>query len=168
MLDFLRFWNRNRRRQIFRYWDGKRTRVLDPLAAWRQLWEDPDCSPERDFGPACGIAPNGQSMDYDPAAQDRVLTLARKMFGVEPWTEKTPRGLTVNETFELLWGFMSYMDGLKKKRDQLLTSSARSDSTSSVPTSESLTTPSESDSSSISPGSSLGEQPVSAKHSVQL
>jgi hypothetical protein len=159
-------WLKPKRLDIYHFWDGARWRAVDPLVAWRTMWEHPLCDPDRDFGPATGYGPSGETISYDPQAQDRVLAMARDMFGVSPWTESQP-GLTINETFSLLWDFLGYMESLKKKRSPLPTTSAHSGSTSSPPTDSSITPP-ESDLSSIELESRSDASSSSSKRSVQL
>ena len=144
---------REHNRQLFRYWDGQKKRSIDPLLSWRSMWEDPECCHD------------GSLIEYDPTAQDRVLNMTRRMFGVAPWVENGG-GLTINETLELLWSFMRYMDAIKKKQDPLPMQSAPTDSTLSPE--ESSHTNSESDSSSTSPGPTREDPQVSSKRSVQL
>lgn len=136
-------------RNIFRYWDGKKQRAVDPAVAWRRMFEFPDCDIEKDFGPATCIGANGERVDFDPAAQQRVLLMTRDMFKVQEWDENVP-GLTVDETFELLLRFLHYMNALKKKRGPLPTPSGPSDSTSFPEEGQSSTTRPASDSSSTS------------------
>lgn len=148
---------RSTRREIFTYWDGERERRLDPLVAWRQLWGDTECNPQRDFGPATGAS----GEPYDPEAMDRVLALIEKMFGSKPWDEKTDKGLTVNERLSLLWAYLGYMTELKKKQGHSQTQSPATDSESSPTTSEPITPP-VSDSSSMPAASTSDEQPSSS------
>ena len=157
-------WFSNKRRNIFRYWDGSRTRAIDPAVAWRMMWEHPECDPNRDFGPATTVGPDNTHVEFDGAAQDRVLSMIRDMFHVKAYAEDSP-GLTIDETFGLLWSFMKYMEGLKKKRGPLPTMSAPSASSSSD---ESSITPQESDSASIESESRSAEPLSSSKRSYQL
>ena len=131
-------WLLQKRRRIFRFWDGSRWRAVDPLRAWRLLWNHPTCSPEKDFGPATGAHPD----KFEPDAQDRVLGMIQDMFGVKPWSEDTP-GLTIDETLNLLWDFIRYMNDLKKKPNTTPTMSAPTESESCK---EDSTTPCMSDS----------------------
>jgi hypothetical protein len=156
-------WFRRRRCNIFRFHDGIRNRAIDPLVAWRAMWEHPTCNPNSDFEPAVGIAPDGSPSKYDPAAQDRVLDMAREMFALRAYSEDSP-GLTIEETFNLLWSFMNYMNALKKKPAVSPTPSAASASGSSQPS----TTPPESASSSTSSELRSDEPSPSSKRSVRL
>jgi hypothetical protein len=116
-------------RYLFRYWDGAKQRALDPVAAYRKIWSFPECDLIEDSK----VAMNPPSSDGKPvypigevyAAEDRLRTMAREIFGVQEWTEKQP-GLTVDETDELLNRFMAYCADLKKKRNPLPISSAPS------------------------------------------
>jgi len=152
-----------RRRDIFRYWDGRRERAIDPLVAWARMWEDPQCDPQRDFGPATGMSGEGLPVDFDPAARDRVLAMARRMFDVQEFSESTP-GLTIDETFSLLWTFIGFMNAIKKKRAPLPTMSPPTPS----PTSEGSTTRPASDSTSTGTESTNGEPSSSSKRSIRL
>src|SRR3990167_1585100 len=146
-------WYRQRARNIFHFWDGTKRRAIDPAVAWRKMWEDDDCNPQRDFGPACGIGSDGSPVTFEAAAQERVLGMARRMFGIQAWSE-TPPGLTIDETFSLLWSFLGYMDQLKKKRAPLPPTSQPTDQVSSEETS---TTRPSSDSNSTGHSSTSAE-----------
>ena len=161
MFAFLR---RDSRRDIFQYWDGSKYRRCDPLVAWRALWEDPEVDPKLDFELATGLNAQGESVDYDPAAQDRVIGLIRKIFDVTAWTETTA-GLTVNETFALLWEFLRYVNAMKKKREQTPMQSPPTELKSSA---DASTTPPDLDSSSTKDESTSAEQPSTSKRSVVL
>lgn len=159
-------WFANRSRNIFSYWDGVKKRAIDPAVAWRKMWENEDCKPQRDFGPATGIGQDGSPVEFEAAAQERVLRMAREMFGVQAWTEETP-GLTIDETFALLWSFLGYMDQLKKKRAPLPTTSPPTASNSTSPVEDS-TTRLASDSCSTGSESKSDEPSSSSKRSYQL
>lgn len=115
---FSRLFRRADRRDIFRYWDGKRYRYADPLVVWHDIWSDPNVDPAVDFQAATGIGSDGSQVEYDAEAEQRVLAMIRKVFGVQQWSEKV-KGLTVRETFILMWGFLTYVNGLKKKHAPL-------------------------------------------------
>jgi hypothetical protein len=113
---FARFfqWLYNRRaeqsRQIFRYWDGKRTRRADPMAVIVSLREDPEYLSER----------HDQLIDAgDKEAQLIAIRAVQRVFGIEPFEQG---GLTYTECLSLLMSFYLYLDALKKNIDQLLTS----------------------------------------------
>lgn len=120
----LRHFSRSLRsdREIFVYSDGQQERSIDPLLAWRQLWNDP----EVDLAAEAKVArdpkierPGKEPVSMYPAAEvlaaeDRVIGLTRKVFGVKPLAEG---GLTMRETDALLGRFLRYADALKKKRN---------------------------------------------------
>lgn len=161
---FSRLLRRKSRRDIFRYWDGKQYRYADPLVIWQKLWSDPTVDPNVDFTLATGIDSDGNATEYDADAERRVLEMIRNLFGVRQWTESS-YGLTVRETFTLMWEFLRYINDLKKKHAPLPTQSPRSDWKSSEK--ESITPP-EPDSSST-PTESTEEDPASSsKRSVVL
>jgi len=162
---FLFGYLRESRRQLFRYWDGKKKRRIDPLPAWRMMFDNPDCIPDDDFGPATGVNAEGNEIAFDGEAQDRVLNMTRKMFGVKEWSESSG-GLTANETLDLLWSFMGYMSELKKRDDRTRTRPAPSASESSPE--ETSPTSSESDLSSTKEEPTSDEPQESSKRSVQL
>lgn len=41
LFDWLRRWTESRRRAVFRFWDGKRTRHIDPMSVYRSLRSHP-------------------------------------------------------------------------------------------------------------------------------
>lgn len=161
---FSRLLRRADRRDIFRYWDGKRYRYADPLVVWQKLWSDTTVDPNIDFQLATGIDSDGNSVEYESDAERRVLEMIRNLFGVRQWTE-SEYGLTVRETFTLMWEFLRYINDLKKKHAPLRIPSQPSDSKSSE---EESITPPEPDLSST-PTESTGEDPASSsKQSVVL
>ena len=136
------FWKR-RRRDIFEFWDGVKTRRIDPLMAWDKMWTCEGCTPNLDM-PA---ADNG-----DREAWRRVQAMARDMFGVTAYTEDIP-GLTEDELDSVLADFLLFMGGLKKKREA---SRMRWESMA-LASSPVLATPPDADSSSTPSESSDGE-----------
>lgn len=156
-------WWRQRQREIFRYWDGTRHRAIDPLVAWRLMWEHPECKPQDDFATAVGQDSEGNPVPFSQEALDRVLAMARQMFDVRPYSETSP-GLTIDETLAVLWSFMAFMRQLKKKREPLPTTSAPTGS--SLP--DASTTPPASDSTSIETESKSDAPSSSSKRSIHL
>lgn len=153
------------RRDIYRYWDGSRWRARDPLVAWRAIWEDPDVDPKIDFELATGLNSRGENVEYNPESQDKVLAMIRRIFDVEQFSESHPRGLTINETFALLWDFLRYANSLKKKPSPTPTPSPPTGSESSDGSS---TTRPASDSSSTRSEPTSAEPPKPLKRSVAL
>ncbi len=110
-------------REIFFYEDGSgQTRAIDPLLAWRRLWSDPECDLaaeakvardpqiERAGKPPIAIYAAAEVL----AAEEKVINLTRRVFGVKPFEEG---GLTLRETDALLGRFLRYADEIKKKRN---------------------------------------------------
>ena len=119
-------------RLLFRYWDGVRRRSIDPVLAHRLIWNDQDCELLKDAAIARNPRKHDGS-DFYPrsevhAAEDRIRTLTRNVFGLSAWSEKTP-GLTLDETDSLLHEFIAFCDDFKKKRNASRTPSAPTDST---------------------------------------
>jgi len=122
---------RKAERDLFAYFDGEKTRNIDPLVAWRGIWghREIDLSSEVKISANLTLA-DGKTA-YTPeevyAAEDRIRQLTREVFDLKAWSETAP-GLTVAETDEVLANFLDYMEGLKKKRKTLPMTSRPSDS----------------------------------------
>jgi len=139
---------RNRKRLIWQYYDGRRTRWADPLLIWSRLAIDEDW-PEMVAQAEAGQEPGLSQVR-------RRLTEA---FEAEPFDPQTGRGLTTWDLLDLFTQYMAYLEGLKKKRDSgpmpLLISVLRSSGDS--PAGKSGGTSSGPDSTSTPSGSSEGE-----------
>jgi hypothetical protein len=140
-------------RGLFRYWDGSKRRAIDPVAAYRQLFNDPDCDLLSDVATAHNPLNEDGSRFYSPqdviAAEDRLRALTRKIFGVAMWTE-SQSGLTLDETDELLNGFVGFCEDLKKKRKPLPIASVPTTSTEPCDSSDSDDYPTSTESASCS------------------
>ena len=97
-------WLRNRKRQLFRYWDGARWRRADPLRLWRRIVNEWD-----ELRPLLECADTGK----EPETTQAIQWLCG-LFGVSRWSEDNARGLTDAELFGLLEQFYGYLDALKK------------------------------------------------------
>lgn len=107
-----------RTRDVFEFWDGERRRSVDPLIIHRRLWTDEACDLRADARLSSGQQDEGQPLPTPAevmAAEDRILGLVRRVFGVRAYSEGTP-GLTVGETFGLLARFLEYTSALRKRR----------------------------------------------------
>lgn len=149
---------RRRRRDIFQFWDGRRIRRIDPLVAWRVMWQHPTCNVSDDLN----AADNG---DFE--AQARALAMTRDMFGVQAWSEDSP-GLTVDETYSLLCDFLDYMGRKKKAPGSSPPPSPPSDSTFCPEAAEASTMPPESGSSSTRSESSAAAPITPSKPSLKF
>jgi len=97
----------NRKRSIFRYWDGFRDRIIDPMVPYRRLLSHKDFDWER--------TPVLIEVDDEKMAADALGLTAiavREAFEVEPHGDKG--GLTEWECLELLQVFVMSMMSLKK------------------------------------------------------
>lgn len=145
MLSFLENWWRGRRQQrrraIFRYWDGRAFRTADPLAVYRLLATHPKFDWER----------HPREIDEgDAEATDTTLSAVREVFGVQMFDAATRRGLTEAETLNLLIEFVNYL-GLLKKSIRLPPILRRATGPAYSPQTNARTTNSMSDSGSTSP-----------------
>jgi hypothetical protein len=120
MLGWLRnLFSRGDDRLLFRYWDGVKQRAIDPVGAYRRVWNDDQCNLLSDATTARN-PPGPEGTAFYPfseviAAEDRLRELTRRVFDVKEWTESQP-GLTLDETDLLLNNFLSFCADLKKKR----------------------------------------------------
>lgn len=136
---------RNRGRAIFRFWDGMRERVADPLVIHRALMAHPEFNWE--------TTPALIDVDDDKISTDAIRVTAdgvRSAFGV-PSLEAG--GLTEMELVHLLVQFTSYLADLKKSIGSPPTSP---EPTGSAPSGTSTTRPA-SDSGSTHCASRLAE-----------
>lgn len=103
LVRLLPFLDRERGRQIFRFWDGRKMRGMDPLVAFGGLVNHPKYNSET----TPLLAQTG-----DEEAYRTMLGAARDVFGVQPWSESG--GLTEIETMQLMYQFADFMAELKK------------------------------------------------------
>ena len=92
-------------RKIFRYFDGRRRRRIDPLAAARALWADEQFRPDKT--PALVEAGDDDAVEVAVRAVGRV-------FGAVPKRKRRP-GLERKEMLALLREFYDYLSDVKKK-----------------------------------------------------
>lgn len=103
----MRFWRKNKDREIFRFWDGKAHRGIDPIKALRALHTHDTFNIATD--PL--MAEKG-----DQESIAKTLQAIRDAFGVTEYSEQNGKssGLTEGEQFELFWQFFEFVDALKK------------------------------------------------------
>lgn len=116
------WFRRERKRQIFTFWDGNRLRRIDPMVVWEKLVEHPTFVEERHVTAA---------LRGEPEAVRIVVATVCDVFGVREWSEGRG-GLLRNECFDLLSSFYDYLDALKKNTVEHATSLPPMDSESSV------------------------------------
>lgn len=113
-------WRRRRRRKsraVFRFFDGRRTRAVDPWKAYVDLHTHPKFT----FDMAVSID-EGDREDTEIAA-----AAAAEVFGVTRFQDDEQFGLTDGELVELLMSFSIYVADAKKKYDSMLASLAATD-----------------------------------------
>jgi len=108
-----------REREIFRFWDGGRTRTADPLAIWIALHDDPEFN--YDTTPAFVDA-------GDIAAIKTTVGAVRRIFGLKSFEAG---GLTSQECLELLAVYFLYEESLKKSTSEPATPQSPTGSESS-------------------------------------
>jgi hypothetical protein len=125
------FWKKKEEtdREIFRYFDGKQMRAIDPLPVWRAMWDDPDT-----FDPKEDIHAAEQDANWE-----RVTTFVEKHFKIIHFDPVTEEGLMISEITQLLWEYFAFINEIKKKRGMPLTASPPSDTNSSPIGSEEAT-----------------------------
>lgn len=123
LTDAYRRWRRNRARNVFRFFDGRRTRAVDPYAVYRFL----DCHDKFKWD-------HLQEVDEDDlAAADITIAAAREAFGLPCYGEGKDE-LTAAEVLDIVRDFGEFATNAKKKYDRGSTSSPRMDGTSSATT----------------------------------
>ena len=123
VVDYFRRRRRNRDRQLFRYFDGRRTLAIDPLEVHIALelhdqfnWNDGDLL-----------------VAGDPEVTQRVISTVCDVFHVEKWDGETGRGLTGAECLEVFDSYLAYCEEVKKNTDPGLISPPPTESESCSP-----------------------------------
>lgn len=111
--------SRSQDRDIFRFWDGKDNRGIDPLWAYRALLAHPDFDWEVHPGLIDQMDSDDRSLrDLAVQASELTVQAVKDVFGVRSWTNEAP-GLTESEMIGLLIGFVDYLVGVKKNTNHL-------------------------------------------------
>ena len=105
----LGLFNRPRKREIYRYHDGQRTRGADPIEVLRKMGNHEKFVFEKHVAECASPEP----AISEPAAEISIAA-TRDIFGIKPWSDETESGLTELETLAVLNGFCEFIDGLKK------------------------------------------------------
>jgi len=149
LLDCYRRWAFNRNRLVFRYWDGSRTRLGDPIVLYRALMAHEDFRAD-DFKLL-------QMRDLFPKLLGGMAKVYRDVFEV-----KTPEqgGLTEHECVANLRAFIEYLGLQKKSTGLTLTSPRTTEPESSVSSVPETSTSADLPSSSTSTESNTGEPSV--------
>lgn len=104
LTDAYRRWRRNKSRAVFRFFDGRRTRAVDPYVVYRFLdqhaafkWEHLEMTDEG-----------------DAEAADTTITAAREAFGLAEF-DGTTATLAASEVLDILTRFGEWLSAAKKK-----------------------------------------------------
>lgn len=100
-------WLQRRKRQIFKYWDGTRTRHADPLILQTKLFAHEDYQPEK-------FKLVDKPDEFGDRARAQAFKVLQDVFGFPPLADDGKSGLTMDEAFSLFESFCVYLDGLKK------------------------------------------------------
>lgn len=109
--DAIRRWRRQRSRAVFRFFDGRRTRAVDPWGIYVALETHPKYKHD-----LAEFIRQGSIEETEIA-----VSAASEVFGVSRFKDD-PNGLTDGELVELLATFVLYTNDSKKKYDRLSTS----------------------------------------------
>ena len=146
MLNLLRAWLINRRRAIFRFWDGRRVRAVDPIEVSRLLRRDPFFDAETHL----------KLIDAGDDEAIRVTANAvRQAFGIP---DLQGGGLAELECLAVLMDFYEFLHALKKNTSPTPSEQPPTESLSS----DASTMPPRSDSGSTSTGSRCDEPALSS------
>lgn len=107
ILDWYRRRRLNRQRELFSYFDGRRTRRIDPMQAHRALDLHPSFTWDMGY-----LVEQG-----DVETTEIVVRAVCEVFGLERWSPETDRGMTDTEIIGALVDFTVYLDDLKKKHN---------------------------------------------------
>lgn len=123
MFGLFRQWFRRRAerdRMIFRFWDGRRFRSIDPIHVYMALETDEAFIPARHLP----LVDSGDSEGISVTC-----AAVRRVFGVQGYDAITGRGLTLGEQLGLLNEFYWFIDQQKKSGEPSRTSPPSSDAT---------------------------------------
>jgi hypothetical protein len=100
---------KTREREIFKYHDGERERAADPVAIMRAMANHPTLDLQQNVQEM-----QAEDLKVQTSATVVAVNATREIFGVKPWSEENPDGLTEMETLDLLAEFVNYSAELKK------------------------------------------------------
>lgn len=149
--DSLRRWTESRRRAVFRFWDGTRTRAIDPMVAYRALRSHPKFD--------WAVTPKEIDIPNEKISLEALALTAEAVRIAFQLPECSAGGLTEWECVRLLIAFTRWNDAVKKKAAGSrirppLTDSPASPATSSETTSTSTDSGSTSDERDLEPAAS--------------
>ncbi len=116
---------RKQNRAIFGFWDGSKRRFIDPMIPFRALVQHDEFDWET----------TPKAIDIgDLAAMGVTAKAIRDAFGIAPINESATSGLTESECVQLLFQFVDWMQGVKKKDSISQTSAPPTDPLATCPT----------------------------------
>lgn len=120
-------------RELFAFYDGRRTRRVDPLAVWRAVSEHPtfrfDKLDEVSASGALIAGESGKAEEWFHESVKETAAAARELFGLKMYDEG---GLAEHECVRLLFAFRDYIDGVKKNTSTPPTPPASTDAISNT------------------------------------
>ena len=123
MFNWIRRRRHKRRRELFKYFDGKRQRSIDPMRAYRALMGDPEFDWETHPVEMDNLDSEDEfARKMASDASDATLKAIRDVFDVREWDDRTETGLTEADTVAILIDFVAYLDAVKKNISGSLTS----------------------------------------------
>lgn len=94
---------------VFEYWDGEKTRKLEPLRTWLDLQAHPTININL-------LAERIAAGDASVYAE--LIPFCREFFGiVSEWSEANPSGVTDQAAIDVLYRFWDFVDAAKKNID---------------------------------------------------
>jgi hypothetical protein len=108
---------------LFGFWDGNKTRYVDPFKTHRALWNHDDLP---DVAEMAGLFDTAQ----EPEASLYISAVA-DVFGVKRWDAETETGLSDYEIVRIMNSMYEWLDDQKKSGDGSATQSDATDGESS-------------------------------------
>jgi hypothetical protein len=99
------------RRRVFRFWDGDQWRSIDPLPAWRALFNDPNLDLAEDFG-VFTDQEEKYTVEQQSEAGSRIIASARRAFIMPVYDGK--HGATESDCYGAVLRLGDWMDRVKK------------------------------------------------------
>lgn len=120
VIQWFQDYSARRKRLLFRVFDGRRMRAIDPWQAYRSLKNDPE------FNPLEGLEEVRSNMEPETS---RCMRSICRAFNVELFDSRTQRGLTEAELLYVLDEFLTFCEGVQKKTPDGSTSAQPTEST---------------------------------------
>lgn len=121
---------RRRKRNLFRFFDGRQFVQADPWPIYRKVYNDSEFLIGRADGDPTDMLQ--AAVELEEPEFSKAVRCVHRAFGTQPFDPKTNRGLTETEAFALLIDFMEWCVDLVKKNGGLPSLSPSTDSESST------------------------------------